>query len=76
MIFATWPVPMILCKRSLDVKLDVKLDILREKIPMDRSKPRWFAIVPRRQAQIKRIILESFNNHVAPTFVAMTAQVE
>jgi len=37
---------------------------------------RWFAIVPKRQVQIRKISLESFNNHVAPTFVAMTAQVE
>jgi putative membrane-bound dehydrogenase-like protein len=42
----------------------------------DAGQLRWFAIVPKRQAQIKKIVLESFNNHVAPTFVAMTAQVE
>jgi len=37
---------------------------------------RWFAIVPKRQEEIRRIILESFNNQVAPTFVALTAQTE
>jgi putative membrane-bound dehydrogenase-like protein len=37
---------------------------------------RWFSIVPKLQVEIRKIILESFNNHVAPTFVAMTAQVE
>jgi hypothetical protein len=37
---------------------------------------RWFAIVPKRQAVIKQITLESFNNHLAPTFVSMTAQVD
>jgi hypothetical protein len=37
---------------------------------------RWFAIVPKRQAVIKKITLESFNNHLAPTFVSMTAQVD
>ncbi len=37
---------------------------------------RWFALVPQRQVEIKKIILESFDNHIAPTFVAMTAQVE
>jgi hypothetical protein len=37
---------------------------------------RWFSIAPKRQAEIQKIVLESFNNHVAPTFVAMTAQVE
>jgi hypothetical protein len=42
----------------------------------DAGQLRWFAIVPKRQVQIKKIVLESFNNHVAPTFVAMTAQVE
>ncbi len=42
----------------------------------DAGQLRWFTIVPKRQAEIKRITLESFNNHLAPTFVAMTAQVE
>jgi putative heme-binding domain-containing protein len=37
---------------------------------------RWFAVAPKRTGIIKRIVLESFNNQVAPTFVAMTAQVE
>ena len=37
---------------------------------------RWFAITPMRRAEIKTITLESFNNQVAPTFVAMTAQTE
>jgi len=37
---------------------------------------RWFALVPQRSVEIKKITLESFDNHVAPTFVAMTAQVE
>jgi putative membrane-bound dehydrogenase-like protein len=42
----------------------------------DAGQLRWFAIVPKRQVQINKITLESFNNHVAPTFVAMTAQIE
>jgi putative membrane-bound dehydrogenase-like protein len=37
---------------------------------------RWFAIIPKRPQVIQRIVLESFNNQLAPTFVAMTAQVE
>ena len=37
---------------------------------------RWFTLVPKRDAVIEKITLESFGNHVAPTFVAMTAQVE
>ncbi len=37
---------------------------------------RWFTITPQRRAEIKTITLESFNNQVAPTFVAMTAQTE
>ena len=42
----------------------------------DSGQLRWFTIIPKRQAEIKKIALESFNNHVAPTFVAMTAQTE
>jgi hypothetical protein len=37
---------------------------------------RWFAIAPKSPQIIKRIVLESFNNKLAPTFVAMTAQLE
>jgi putative membrane-bound dehydrogenase-like protein len=37
---------------------------------------RWFSFVPRRQTEISKVVLESFDNNVAPTFVAMTAQVE
>jgi putative membrane-bound dehydrogenase-like protein len=37
---------------------------------------RWFAIVPKRSAEIRSIVLESFDNQIAPTFVAMTAQFE
>jgi hypothetical protein len=37
---------------------------------------RWFALVPKRNAEIRRITLESFDNRLAPTFVAMTAQFE
>ena len=37
---------------------------------------RWFSYIPRRAAEIKTITLESFDNAIAPTFVALTAQVE
>lgn len=37
---------------------------------------RWFSIEPKRKAEIRKISLESFDNQVAPTFVALTAQVE
>ena len=37
---------------------------------------RWFSYIPRRTVEIKTITLESFNNAIAPTFVALTAQVE
>jgi putative membrane-bound dehydrogenase-like protein len=37
---------------------------------------RWFSIEPKRKVEIQKIFLESFDNQVAPTFVAMTAQVE
>ena len=43
---------------------------------LDAGQVRWFAIVPKRRVEIRKIILESFNNQVAPTFIAMTAQVE
>ena len=36
---------------------------------------RWFSVVPKKKAKISKVILESFNNHLAPTFVAVTAQV-
>lgn len=42
----------------------------------DSGQLRWFTIVPKRQAEIKRILLESFDNHLAPTFIAVTAQTE
>lgn len=41
-----------------------------------RGQLRWFTLVPKRQFEIQRIILESFDNHLAPTFVAVTALVE
>jgi uncharacterized protein len=37
---------------------------------------RWFSYIPKRAAEIKTITLESFDNALAPTFVALTAQVE
>jgi len=37
---------------------------------------RWFTIVPKSHGEISKVVLESFDNHVAPAFVAMTAQVE
>ena len=37
---------------------------------------RWFDIVPKGHGEITKVVLESFDNHVAPAFVAMTAQVE
>ncbi len=42
----------------------------------DAGQLRWFAIVPKRDAEIRKVTLESFNNHLAPTFVAITAQTE
>ena len=42
----------------------------------DAGQLRWFTIIPSRQAEIKKIVLSSFNNHLAPTFVAVTAQTE
>jgi putative heme-binding domain-containing protein len=36
---------------------------------------RWFSVVPKKKAKISKVVLESFNNHLAPTFVAVTAQV-
>ncbi|HKX63239.1 MAG TPA: PVC-type heme-binding CxxCH protein [Verrucomicrobiae bacterium] len=35
---------------------------------------RWFSIVPKQKKAIRKVVLESFNNHLAPTFVAVTAQ--
>jgi hypothetical protein len=37
---------------------------------------RWFTLAPRRMVEIDKVVLESFDNNIAPTFVAMTAQVE
>jgi hypothetical protein len=37
---------------------------------------RWFTIVPKGHGEIAKVVLESFDNHLAPAFVAMTAQVE
>jgi hypothetical protein len=37
---------------------------------------RWFSLSPQRAVEIRKIVLESFDNRVAPTFVAVTAQVE
>ncbi len=42
----------------------------------DSGQLRWFTIVPKHHGEIKKITLESFNNHLAPTFVAVTAQTE
>ena len=36
---------------------------------------RWFTVVPGRSAEITKIVLESYDNRLAPTFVALTAQV-
>jgi hypothetical protein len=36
---------------------------------------RWFSIAPKQKTRIRKVVLESFNNHLAPTFVAVTAQV-
>jgi len=37
---------------------------------------RWFTIIPKGHGEISKVVLESYDNHVAPAFVAMTAQVE
>ena len=37
---------------------------------------RWFSIVPGKRGEIAKVVLESFDNHLAPVFVAMTAQTE
>lgn len=36
---------------------------------------RWFTLNPKRNVTIDRIVIESLNTHVAPAFVAMTAQI-
>ena len=36
---------------------------------------RWFTVVPGRTVEIKKISLESYDNRLAPTFVALTVQV-
>ncbi|MEY2411359.1 MAG: hypothetical protein QOF48_4029, partial [Verrucomicrobiota bacterium] len=41
-----------------------------------RGQLRWFSIVPKRRGEITKVALESFDNHLAPVFVAMTAQTE
>ncbi|MFM1767922.1 MAG: hypothetical protein RJA22_451 [Verrucomicrobiota bacterium] len=41
-----------------------------------RGQVRWFSLVPKRNARIETISLESFGNHLAPAFVAITAQVD
>lgn len=35
---------------------------------------RWFSFQPGRQKKVARIALESFDNHLAPVFIAVTAQ--
>jgi hypothetical protein len=35
---------------------------------------RWFTLEPKRPTKIERLTIESFNNHLAPVFVALTAQ--
>jgi len=40
-----------------------------------RGQLRWFTLAPKRNVEIKTLVLESYNNHLAPTFVALTAQV-
>ena len=43
---------------------------------LNSGQVRWFTVTPKRRTEIKKITLESFNNHLAPAFVAMTAQTE
>jgi putative heme-binding domain-containing protein len=43
---------------------------------VEKGQVRWFALTPGQPVEIRKIVLESFNNHLAPTFIAMTAQVE
>jgi putative heme-binding domain-containing protein len=40
-----------------------------------RGQLRWFTLVPSRREKIDRIVLESYDNYLAPTFLAMTAEV-
>ncbi len=42
--------------------------------PGQRGQVRWFTLVPGRREAIRAITLESFDNRVAPTFLAMTAE--
>ena len=37
---------------------------------------RWFVLTPKRNDEIAKVVIESFDNHLAPAFVAMTAQME
>ncbi len=40
-----------------------------------RGQVRWFTMRPKRRDVIERLTLESYDNHLAPTFLAMTADV-
>ncbi len=40
-----------------------------------RGQLRWFTIAPARREAVHHLSLESFDNHLAPTFLAMTAEV-
>jgi putative membrane-bound dehydrogenase-like protein len=44
--------------------------------PGTRGQVRWFTLEPRRAGvPVQLLVLESFDNHIAPTFLAMTAEV-
>jgi hypothetical protein len=40
-----------------------------------RGQLRWFTMVPGRREKIDRIVLESYDNYLAPTFLSMTAEI-
>jgi hypothetical protein len=57
--------------RRVDVKGSKYVDLLEKGA---RGQVRWFTMCPKRKdAVIERISLESYDNHLAPTFLAMTA---
>jgi len=41
---------------------------------VERGQIRWFTVELKRRQPVRRLTLESFNNHLAPVFVALTAQ--
>ena len=59
--------------RRIDVPGSAFVDGLLE--PNQPGQLRWFTIVPGRRDPIHHLTLESHDNHLAPTFLAITAEV-